>query len=111
MLEFVVFKRRRNFCWQVRDQNGKMVVADREGREPVRPPVITPIARCSLLLSTGWKATNLRRTNRGPGSVRQCLRAVAANSPGKIPVNLLVSIRPRGRTAFRSCLARDDDPL
>jgi hypothetical protein len=57
MLEFVVFKRRRNFCWQVRDQNGKMVAT---GREKTRPAARYHAYRALfLLLSTGWRATDL----------------------------------------------------
>jgi len=58
MLQFVVFKRRRNFCWQVRDQSGKMVAA---GTEKTRPAARYHAYRALfLLLSTGWKANDLQ---------------------------------------------------
>ena len=58
MLEFVIFKRRRNFCWQVRDQTGKMVAT---GRESSRPAARYRAYRALfLVLSTGWKATDLQ---------------------------------------------------
>lgn len=58
MLEFVVFKRRRNFCWQVRDQNGKMVAT---GTEKSRPAARYRAYRALfLLLSTSWRATDLQ---------------------------------------------------
>jgi len=57
MLEFIVFKRRRNFCWQVRDQSGKTVAA---GKERTRPAARYHAYRALfLLLATGWKATSL----------------------------------------------------
>lgn len=58
MLEFVIFKRRRNFCWQVRDQNGKMIAT---GRERTRPAARYRAYRALFLsLSTGRKATDLQ---------------------------------------------------
>ena len=58
MLEFVVFKRRRNFCWQVRDKNGKMVAI---GTERTRPAARYRAYRALfLLLSTSRKATDLQ---------------------------------------------------
>ncbi|MBA2397131.1 MAG: hypothetical protein H0V72_00185 [Bradyrhizobium sp.] len=58
MLEFIVFKRRRNFCWQVLDQSGKTVAT---GRERTRPAARYHAYRALfLLLATGWKATNLQ---------------------------------------------------
>jgi hypothetical protein len=55
MLEFIIFKRRRKFCWQLRDQNGKMIAT---GREKTRPAARYQAYRALfLLLSTGWKAT------------------------------------------------------
>jgi hypothetical protein len=58
MLEFIIFKRRRNFCWQVRDQNGKMVAT---GREKTRPAARYRAYRALfLVLSTGWKASDLQ---------------------------------------------------
>jgi hypothetical protein len=58
MLEFVIFKRRRNFCWQVRDQNGKTVAT---GREKTRPAARYRAYRALfLVLATGWKTTDLQ---------------------------------------------------
>ena len=58
MLEFVIFKRRRNFCWQVRDKNGKMVAT---GREKTRSAARYHAYRALfLLLSTSWRATDLQ---------------------------------------------------
>jgi hypothetical protein len=58
MLEFIVFKRRRNFCWQVRDQNGKMVAT---GREKTRPAARYHAYRALfMVLATGPKATDLQ---------------------------------------------------
>lgn len=57
MLDLIVFKRRRNFCWQVRDQNG--IVAS--GREKTRPAARYHAYRALfLVLSTGWKANDLQ---------------------------------------------------
>ena len=58
MLQFVIFKRRRNFCWQVRDQSGKMIAG---GREKTRPAARYHAYRALfLVLSTGWKASDLQ---------------------------------------------------
>jgi len=58
MLEFVILKRRRNFSWQVRDQNGKMIAT---GREKTRRAARYRAYRALFLsLSTGWKATDLQ---------------------------------------------------
>ena len=58
MLEFIIFKRRRNFYWQVRDQTGKTVAT---GREKTRPAARYRAYRALfLVLSTGWKATDLQ---------------------------------------------------
>jgi hypothetical protein len=58
MLEFVIVKRRRNFCWQVRDQSGKIFAS---GREKSRPAARYRAYRALFLsLSTGWKATDLQ---------------------------------------------------
>jgi hypothetical protein len=58
MVEFVIFKRRRNFCWQVLDANGKMIAA---GREKTRPAARYRAYRALfLVLATGWKATDLQ---------------------------------------------------
>ena len=63
MLEFIIFKRRRNFCWQVRDQNGKMVAT---GREKTRRAARYRAYRALfLVLSTGRKATDLQPSGRG----------------------------------------------
>ena len=63
MLEFIVFKRRRNFCWQVRDQHGKMVAT---GTERTRPAARYHAYRALfLLLSTGWQATVLQPPQAG----------------------------------------------
>jgi hypothetical protein len=63
MLEFVVFKRRRNFCWQVRDQNGKMVAI---GTERTRPAARYRAYRALLLLlSTGRQPTDLQPRQAG----------------------------------------------
>jgi len=66
MLEFVVFKRRRNFCWQVRDQSGKTVAV---GKERTRPAARYHAYRALfLLLATGWKAADLQPHRAGhPG--------------------------------------------
>jgi hypothetical protein len=58
MLEFIVFKRRRNFCWQVRYQNGKMVAT---GREKTRPAARYHAYRALfMVLATRRKATDLQ---------------------------------------------------
>jgi len=58
MLEFVIFKRRRNYCWQVRDPSGKMVAT---GTEKSRPAARYRAYRALFMaLSTGWKATDLQ---------------------------------------------------
>jgi hypothetical protein len=58
MMEFVIFKRRRNFCWQVLDPNGKMIAA---GREKTRLAARYRAYRALfLVLATGWKATDLQ---------------------------------------------------
>ena len=58
MLEFVIIKRRRNYCWQVRDQSGKLVAT---GREKTRSAARYRAYRALfLVLSTGWKATDLQ---------------------------------------------------
>ena len=58
MLEFVVIKRRRNWDWQVHDQNGSMIA---RGREKTRPAARYRAYRALLmLLATGWTATDLQ---------------------------------------------------
>lgn len=74
MLEYVVFKRHRNFCWQVRDQNGKMVAS---GREKTRPAARYHAYRALfLVLSTGIRPD-------GCGIHRIASRQRAVNSPDR----------------------------
>jgi hypothetical protein len=66
MLEFIIFKRRRNFCWQVRYQNGKMVAT---GRQKTRPAARYHAYRALfLVLVTGWKENDPQPHR--PGSPR-----------------------------------------
>ncbi len=58
MKEVIVVKRRRGWEWQVRDQNGRLIMS---GRERTRPAARYQAYRAFfMLLATSWRLTDLQ---------------------------------------------------